>query len=245
MRPREVLKRFLPPILVESLRRAPDLPDGALYRSWLRYERRFSPWFGDPAFVAAYESVRPDTMIDVERAWILWSLARQCVRLDDGDFVEAGVFRGGSALLIWQAMRPGSDSRRLHLFDSFAGLPAPGPRDRLEEGRMSDTSVDRVAGLFDDPRVVIHPGWIPATFEGSGVLSIAFAHVDLDLERSMLDACEFIYPRLRPGGVIVFDDYGQACCPGARVAVDDFFRRLPETPLVLPTGQAVVFRLPA
>lgn len=244
MRPQEVLKQILPPIVVAFLRRAPNLPDGGLYRSWLRHERRFSPWFGDPSFVSAYESARPVTMIDVERAWILWSLVQQCVRLGGGDFVEAGVFRGGSALLIWHSMRSGSEGRRLHLFDSFAGLPAPGSRDQLHEGDMSGTSVDRVARLFDDSRVVIHAGWIPATFDGSEVSSIAFAHVDLDLERSILDACEFIYPRLRPGGVIVFDDYGLTCCPGARAAVDEFFRHLPETPLVLPTGQAVIFRLP-
>jgi O-methyltransferase len=243
MRPSDALKQILPPIVVESLRRPPDLPDGDLYRSWLRYERRFSPWFGDPAFVAAYDSARPHTMIDVERAWILWSLGRQCVRLDDGEFLEVGVFRGGSALLIWHSMQSGSKDRKLHLFDSFAGLPAPGSRDRLHEGDMSDTSVDRVARLFDDARVAIHAGWIPATLVASGVSSIAFAHVDLDLERSILDACEYIYPRLRPGGVIIVDDYGLICCPGARAAVDDFFRDLPETPLVLPTGQAVVFKL--
>lgn len=243
MRPSDVLKQILPPIVL-ALRRPPSLPDGPFYRSWLRYERRFSPWFADPSFVAAYEAVRTVTMIDVERAWIIWSLARQCVALGRGDFIEAGVFRGGSALLIWQSMAAGSDGRRLHLFDSFAGLPAPGSRDRLREGEMSGTSVDRVSSLFDDPRVVIHPGWIPATFEGSEVESIAFAHVDLDLERSILDACEFIYPRLRAGGAMVVDDYGLLCCPGARVAVDDFFRDLPEVPLVLPTGQAVVVKLP-
>lgn len=244
MRPRDILKQILPPVVVALGRRPLDLPDAGLYRSWLRYQRLFSPWFGDPSFVAAYEAVRPITMLGVEQGWILWSLAGQCLGLDGGDFVEAGVFRGGSAKMIWEAMRPGSDARRLHLFDSFAGLPAPGSADLLQEGEMSDTSVDRVARLFEDPLVVIHAGWLPATFEDCGVSTIAFAHVDLDLERSILDACEFIYPRLRPGGAIVFDDYGQDCCPGARTAVDAFFRDRREVPLVLPTGQAVVFRLP-
>jgi O-methyltransferase len=31
-------------------------------------------------------------------------------------------------------------------------------------------------------------------------------------------------------------------CPGARQAVDEYFAARPEVPLVLPTGQAVVFR---
>jgi O-methyltransferase len=244
MRTRELLRQILPPVVVGLFRRAPDLPDKALYRSSVRYQPRFSPWFGHPPFVAAFEAAQALTLKDPEGAWILWSLARQCARLGGGDFVETGVLRGGSAMLIWDAMQSWLNGRRLHLFDSFAGLPAPGIRDLLHEGDMSDTSVDEVARLFEDPRVVIHPGWIPATFDGSGISSIAFAHVDVDLERSVLDSTEFIYPRLRSGGVIVFDDYGLPCCPGARAAVDEFFRDLPETPLVLPTGQAVVVRLP-
>lgn len=72
---------------------------------------------------------------------------------------------------------------------------------------------------------------------------IAFAHIDLDIYQSILDSCRFIYPRLSPGGVIVFDDYGFMSCPGAREAVDRFFADKLEIPLVLPTGQAIVIKL--
>jgi O-methyltransferase len=41
---------------------------------------------------------------------------------------------------------------------------------------------------------------------------------------------------------MVFDDYGFPTCPGARVAVDEYFRETAAYPLVLPTGQAVVFK---
>ena len=40
---------------------------------------------------------------------------------------------------------------------------------------------------------------------------------------------------------MVFDDYGFPTCPGAKAAVDEFFHGRKEVPLVLPTGQAVVF----
>lgn len=39
---------------------------------------------------------------------------------------------------------------------------------------------------------------------------------------------------------MLFDDYGFPTCPGARQAVDEFFDDKPETPLVLPTKQAIV-----
>jgi O-methyltransferase len=70
---------------------------------------------------------------------------------------------------------------------------------------------------------------------------LAFAHVDVDIYQSVLDCCRFIMPRMLRGGFVVFDDYGFPSCPGARQAVDGFFRDRPERPLMLPTGQAVVF----
>jgi O-methyltransferase len=41
---------------------------------------------------------------------------------------------------------------------------------------------------------------------------------------------------------MIFDDYGFPSCPGARAAVDEFFRGAAAVPLVLSTGQAVVFK---
>jgi O-methyltransferase len=41
---------------------------------------------------------------------------------------------------------------------------------------------------------------------------------------------------------MVFDDYGFASCPGARQAVDNFFADTPFVPLVLSTGQAIIFK---
>lgn len=52
------------------------------------------------------------------------------------------------------------------------------------------------------------------------------------------------YTRLNPGGVLIFDDYGFPTCPGAKRAVDEFFAAVPEHSVYLPTGQAVVTRLP-
>ena len=42
---------------------------------------------------------------------------------------------------------------------------------------------------------------------------------------------------------MIFDDYGFPSCPGARQAIDEYFMDKPEKPLILATGQAVVFKL--
>ena len=65
-----------------------------------------------------------------------------------------------------------------------------------------------------------------------------------ELYESITDCLEFFYPRLVPGGVLVFDDYGFVACPRAKAAVEDFFRDRPEVPIYLFTGQAAVIRSP-
>jgi O-methyltransferase len=116
--------------------------------------------------------------------------------------------------------------------------------------QFSETSLERVlqvvqsANLQIPPNIDFRKGLIPETFQGLENDRIAFCHVDLDIYRSISDCCEFVYPRLLTGGYMVFDDYGFPSCPGAREAVDAYFQQKPEIPLVLPTGQAIIIKLP-
>lgn len=243
------LKQFIPPVISEPLRRRrrarhdrpyDQIPDRAFYQGV------FSPWLGYGEFGPLLARMRGVSLVSPERAWVLYSLARQALAVD-GDFYEAGVFRGGTALMFAELIRHSStDSaqKQLHLFDTFAGMPETDPeRDLHRAGDFSTTDLAGVQSrVGDDPFIHYHPGFIPETFAGCESDRIAFAHVDLDIYRSILDACAFIYPRLVPGGFLVFDDYGFMSCPGARQAVDEFFSKRREIPLVLPTGQAVVFK---
>ena len=118
-------------------------------------------------------------------------------------------------------------------------------RDLHVAGHFADTSVEAVRRLVGDaPWIDFRQGFIPDTCAGLEGSAIRFAHVDLDIYQSILAACEFVYPRLVPGGLMVFDDYGFWSCPGAREAVDEFFSARPEAPFALPTGQALVAKLP-
>ena len=125
----------------------------------------------------------------------------------------------------------------------FEGMPeTDAGRDFRQKGEFSDTGVAAVRGRVGSGRgVVFHQGLIPRTFESMQDSRLAFAHVGVDIYQSVADCCAFIMPRMLRGGFVVFDDYGFPSCPGARQAVDEFFRDRPEQSLVLPTGQAVVF----
>jgi O-methyltransferase len=209
------------------------------------YQPRFSPWLGLGDFKTLMAAVSPYSLVSADRIWVLHSLARQACHLF-GNFWECGVYKGGTAILLKSVVTSAS-KKQLHLFDTFAGMPET---DLLHDnyhrrGDFADTDLhvvrDRVG---HDVNVHYHCGFIPDTFAGLEAERIAFAHIDVDIFQSVIDCCEFIYPRLSGGGFMVFDDYGFATCAGARRAVDHFFANRPECPLVLPTGQAVVIKLP-
>lgn len=240
---KSVLKQILPPIVVTLLtgrRGRPSrrgLPDGDLYQPL------FSPWAGE-RFTRILEEVKPLTLVSPERCWVLHTLARQARTLP-GNFVEAGVFRGGTALLLKRMIETSPvTGMHLHLFDTFSGMPDTDPgRDFHQAGDFANTSLEAVRErVGTDAFIHYHPGFIPDTFADITDEAISFAHVDVDIYRSVADCCAFIYPRLVAGGFLVFDDYGFPSCPGARAAVDEFFAGRAEVPLVLPTGQAIVFK---
>src|SRR5678815_621073 len=80
--------------------------------------------------VNALFKIRRYTMTTAERCRNLWDLCQViCSKNVSGSLVECGVWRGGSAAMMALAMRHAGQSRSLHLFDSFEGLPEPGDKD--------------------------------------------------------------------------------------------------------------------
>lgn len=214
-----------------------ELPDREFYQPV------FAPWEGYGEFASVWALAEPRTLATRERVYVLWSLARQCAAVP-GDFAECGVYQGGTAAVLAQILRARNAGRELHLFDTYAGMPATdSSRDWHQRGDFADTSLESVKRFVGtEPFVRYHVGMIPDTFRLFVERRFAFVHVDVDIYRSIRDCCEFLFPRLAVGGVMLFDDYGFPTCPGARQAVDEFFAGTPFVPLVLPTGQAVVFR---
>ena len=234
-----VAKSLAPPALWLALHKMlviKDIPDADLYRP------NFSPWLA-PDFVRLFESkVQPHTVVPIQSAWTIWRMLNQSLHVD-GDVMEAGVFQGGTARLMREAIG-GRTDKTLFLFDSFEGMKAVSAQDRHQTKDFADTSVDAVRAVVgSEPFIDYRKGWIPDSFAGLEDRRFCFAHIDLDLYQGVKDALSFVYPRMPRGAAIVFDDYAFASCPGARSAVDEFFADKPEQPLALSTGQALVAKL--
>jgi O-methyltransferase len=222
-----------------------QIPDWQFYQPFLHGQRMFSPWLGFGPFEGYCAVARERSLVTADRCWILWSLARQALSLD-GDFWECGVYQGGTAAMFARFLKASGSQKKLHLFDTFKGMPCTLKGvDWHKEGDFADTSLESVrAYVGAEELCVYHQGLIPETFAGLETANIAFAHIDVDIYQSVMDCMNFIFPRLEPGGFMVFDDYGVPTCPGARKAVDEFFAGKKVVPLVLPTYQAVVFNPP-
>jgi O-methyltransferase len=195
-------------------------------------------------FRRLYAEIAPYTLVSPDRCHLLHSCARQATALQ-GDFIECGVYQGGTAMLLQRAMRSAAAAKELLLFDTFEGMPENNAEgDSFNEGELGETSYEAVvARLGGDARTRIHKGLIPETFRGLETRRFALAHIDVDIYQSIKDCCEFIYPRMSPSGFILFDDYGFPSCAGGKRAVDEFFAGKAEVPIVLPTGQAMVVKM--
>jgi O-methyltransferase len=209
------------------------------------YYPSFRPFDVDKTFKALHTEISSRTLVSVDPLWVLYTLARQSLSLP-GVYLEAGVYKGGTAKMLKEILRAKDSSKSLHLFDTFEGMPeTDGKADIHKKGDFHDTSLEAVSTWVGKDNVLYHQGLLPGTFVSITSEAIAFAHVDVDIKSSVGACCDFIYPRLVPGGAMVFDDYGHVTCPGARSAVDEFFADKPEIPLVFAHGQAIVIKLPA
>jgi O-methyltransferase len=215
----------------------------------------FSPFLDDPEWSRLYEEMteewypdQPD--LDIRwRMWILTSVARQVQPLP-GDIAEFGVYRAGCARMILGTVGL-ADGRRYHLFDTFTGVPDEGltERERLEgyAGRLTDTSVELVERRLRPWRdsLVFHVGDVFDTVPEAVTGDLALVHMDLNASAPTRVALEYSYPRLLPGGTVVFDDYGwNPSSYEQRDVIEEFCGNLPESLIPLPSGQALLVKLP-
>ncbi len=183
-----------------------------------------------------------ESLVDLSRLYMLyqWLLSTRHIA---GDCMEVGCYKGGTAKLISESILRHELKCAFHVFDTFDGMPDALAQD--EAGFLncfSDNSLNDVERLLsNNPDCFVHQGIFPdSASEHVRGLTFRFAHIDVDIERSVLDCCAFIYPRLAPGGVMVFDDYGDPYCPGAARAVDEYFSGRPDSVVHLPLLSSAV-----
>ena len=149
-----------------------------------------------------------------------------------GDFIETGVWRGGSCILMKGILEAhGVKDRKVFVADSFRGLPKPDaanyPADSGDthyENSFLAISRQQVEANFRrydllDPQVIFLEGWFKDTLPGLAAQRLALIRLDGDMYESTMDALCHLYPRLVAGGFCIIDDY---YLPNCCKAVQDY-----------------------
>ncbi len=226
-------------------------------------------WFleGLPSIprASALFRVRRYTMTNPKRCKHLWDICNSVLSEGiRGDFVECGVWKGGSAGVMGLVIKARGEQRVLHLFDSFEGLPEPTIKDGVQAAEYSGgraagalQSVNKCRAGTQEVRdfligclglnnrlLVFHEGWfqdsVPNAAPTLGAISVL--RLDGDWYESTRICLEFLYPLLSLGGVIILDDF--YCWQGCAKATEEFRSRFSiKSPICRIDDEAVFWRV--
>lgn len=191
--------------------------------------------------------VQPFTMTSKER---LVSLIRAIKYLQDnkidGDFVECGVWKGGSVMAMVLASRKFVGlERKIWLCDTFNGMTPPISDDTqfdgipaknlLEKDEKKVSNVWAVSGLEEVKSNIDALGYpndlldyiigpVEVTLPKLTIGKISLLRLDTDWYESTKIELEILFPKLVKGGVLIIDDYGH--WKGCKKAVDEYMSSL-------------------
>jgi len=199
----------------------------------------------DEFFQEVYAQCKEYTMTSRERAFALCQATKYIVKAGiPGDFVECGVWRGGSAMIIASTLaKLQSQDRKIYLYDTFSGMTQPSEEDfdlfkkkkaeekwqkeqRAEHNQWDFASLEEVKKNmqlteYPQEKLVFVKGKVEETIPKTIPAEIALLRLDTDWHASTKHELEELFPVLKKGGVLIVDDYGHWA--GSKKAVDEYF----------------------
>jgi len=105
----------------------------------------------------------------------------------------------------------------VYLCDTFKGVVKAGVRDRsYRGGEHDDTTKETVLELMDrlgvDAVRVLEGVFPEDCLDLVKDRTFRFCHIDVDVYQSAKEIADWLWPRLVPGGLVVYDDYGFRRC---------------------------------
>ena len=137
-----------------------------------------------------------------------------------------------------------------YLADTFEGVAKAGVNDSFYTGgEHSDTSQHIVEDVLKNKShyqfYKILKGIFPEDTAGKILVSEQFGlcHIDVDVYTSAKDILEWVWDKLIPGGVVVFDDYGFHSCTGVTKLVEEYRYRPDRQIIHNLNGHALMIKL--
>jgi O-methyltransferase len=163
-----------------------------------------------------------------------------------GDFVEAGVYKGGIIMAMALKCKQLGLTRKIYAYDTFSGMTAPTGLDIDINNMRALDLMDKSSYVYSEAihckssleetkenfektgysNVVFCEGDILQTSLHSIPQEIALLRLDTDWYESTKFELDHFEPQVRKGGYVIVDDYGH--WKGSRKAVDDFLLTHPQ-----------------
>jgi O-methyltransferase len=213
----------------------------------IRTHATYSPWILDAEFGRVFSIIQQNTLVDQYRCYELWSLIAQ-LRDVEGNFLEVGVWNGGTGTLIARQALNIAPHARVYLCDTFKGVVKANAQDPMyrggEHGDASRANVEQLLRRAGVGNATILVGIFPDdTAARISAEPFRFCHVDVDVYTSAQLTTEWVWDRLAVGGIIVYDDYGFFGCDGVRSYVDGLRGRSDLRMVYNLNGHAVVVKI--
>ena len=203
----------------------------------------------DPRFQSAYKAARSTGSFDRwEVPWrvhVLTWAASQVAHLD-GDFVECGTDKGGTAMAVVDYVSWPLSGKSFYLLDTFAGLADEQMADEEEAVSrfMNYDDAYEIAKANFEPFTDIHliRGTIPDTLDQVPSKQVCYLHIDLNAAAPEVATLRHFWPKLVSGAIVVLDDYGWPLHIAQKRAIDALAAELDFAILSLPTGQGLIIK---
>ena len=199
----------------------------------------------DEKFIKAYKKCKKYTMTSKEKMYALYKSVEYVIDAGiSGDFVECGVWKGGSAMLMAMALLDRYESnRKIYLYDTFEGMSQPTEYDYKLNGNENAfyqwstkqkekhnnwcyaplQEVKNNISLTKYPKnnLIYVKGKVEQTLKKTKPSKISILRLDTDWYESTKHELIHLFPLLEKNGVLILDDYGYWA--GSKKAVDEYF----------------------
>jgi O-methyltransferase len=162
-----------------------------------------------------------------------------------GDIAECGVFRGRTLVPMSVYLSQKRTCKHVFGFDSFEGFDDAVQVDVViggveskdkHVGAFNETSMRLVQSKlkrFGVSNATLVKGYFRETLNRYPQKRFSFVHLDCDIYKSYKECLEFFYPRVNPGGIMLFDEYLDPRWPGCTKAIDEYLFDKAEKPALI------------
>ena len=200
----------------------------------------------EPEFKEIYERCKKYTMTSLERMYALYKAVKYIIHSKvPGDFVECGVWKGGSSMIMaYTLLKEKETIRKIYLYDTFKGMSRPTEKDlRISDSAsvinkwerkqkeeynewdfspLREVKKNMFSTGYPGENMVFVKGKVEDTIPDIMPTKIALLRLDTDWYESTFHELTHLFPLLSYNGILIIDDYGHWA--GAREAADQYFK---------------------